>query len=562
MCGIAAIISKNTEETGYKLKQMLQSMRHRGPDGVGIMIDNNVQHAKRLEQIDFGAKRGNIGLGHVRLAITGGLDGMQPFQSRNGMLTLLHNGEIYNYRKLKSMIDTQSHTDTDSEVIIRLIEKFYEGDLEKAVKKVLPLLDGVYALVITDNKTTILVRDRIGVKQLYYSMSQRDIAFASERKPLWGINGNDTEINRLLPGHMASVKNHKQSDFQYWSPLSIKSSSLVNDEELALRKYGDAIQTAVEKRVKDKDHVGIIFSGGIDSLLIAYEVQQLNIPFTCYTAGREGGHDIEWARRLALKFDFPLKTKILSTNEIKELIPQLIIDIEDSSLNQIEVSVPIYVSVRMAQEAGERVILTGQGADELFGGYPWYAKIVDQEGYDSFVDYSWQDTFLLYKECLEREDKISMAHSIELRVPFLDPEVIKTAFEISPELKLKKGNDLMGKQIHRRYCISRGIPQKIAFRKKEAAQHGANIHDAFTEIADNSGLTESLMESIDYDPSVTMKEKLGSSSRYGYKYGDHELWKPLSSVQFYLDLKASQLGILPTETKRYVDEKRKRIKNC
>jgi asparagine synthase (glutamine-hydrolysing) len=221
----------------------------------------------------------------------------------------------------------------------------------------------------------------------------------------------------------------------------------------------------VEKRVKDKDHVGIIFSGGIDSLLIAYEVQKLNIPFTCYTAGREGGSDIEWARRLALEFDFPLKAKILSTDEIKELIPQLIIDIEDSSLNQIEVSVPIYVSVRMAQEAGERVILTGQGADELFGGYPWYARIVDQEGYDSFVDHSWQDTFFLYKECLEREDKISMAHSIELRVPFLDPEVIKTAFDISPELKLKKGNDLMGKQIHRKYCISRGIPQQIAFRK-------------------------------------------------------------------------------------------------
>jgi asparagine synthase (glutamine-hydrolysing) len=552
MCGIAGIISNSEDETGPKLKRMLCAMQHRGPDGVGIMIDGKMEHKRKIDEIKLLLKKGEIGLGHVRLAITGGLDGLQPFQSRNGELTLLHNGEIYNYRELKSLINTQWKTDTDSEVIIRLIEKYYKGDLEEAVKQVLPLLDGVYALVITDNNNTIIVRDKIGVKQLYYSINGQNIAFASEKKPLWAINGTDVKIERLLPGYMAVIKNNKVTNHQYWSAESLKSSNLITATDEAIKKYGDAIQHAVEKRVKGKDRVGIIFSGGIDSLLIANEVQKLRIPFTCYTVGREGARDIEWAKKIAGEFDFPLNIKILSTKEIKGLIPQIINDIEDCSLNQIEVSIPIYVAVRMAQEAGERVILTGQGPDEIFGGYPWYAKIVDQEGYQSFVNYSWDDTFLLYKECMEREDKIAMAHSIELRIPFLDPEVIRTAFEISPELKINKGNDILGKQIHRKYGISRGISKEIAYRKKEAAQHGANIHDAFTEIAKNSGLTEELMINVNYDPDITMHEKLGSSSRYGYKYGDHNLWKPLSYVQYYLDIEAAKLGILPEKIHEYL----------
>jgi asparagine synthase (glutamine-hydrolysing) len=557
MCGIAGIISKNNQNRiGKLLKRMLQTMQHRGPDGAGFTIGGIVERKRKLNELNFDEKEGNIGLGHVRLAITGGIDGLQPFQSNNGRLSLLHNGEIYNYRKLRSELNNnyKFETDTDSEVILKLLEKHYEGDLSTAVKQILPKLDGVYALAVTDNKQTVIARDKIGVRQLYFYTDDEYFAFASEKKPLISICGNFEKIRRLLPGHMITIEANNVQDFVFWTPESIWPTRYINDKKEALKAYGQTITDSIIKRTADQKRVGVIFSGGIDSFLIAHKLNNLNIPFTCYTAGRNGASDIEWASNLADKYNFPIKIKQLTLEEIENLIPQIIMDIEDYSLNQVEVAIPIYASVRMAQENGERVILTGQGADELFGGYPWYSKIVDQEGYKSFEQYSWNDTFLLYKECLEREDKIAMAHSIELRVPYLDPAVIKVAFQISPKLKISCGNDQLGKRIHREFCVSIGIPERIAFRKKEAAQHGANIHNVFEILASKTGVNKACLEKAGYDPNKSIMEKLGSSSRYGFLYGDHHLWKPMPQVQYYLDSHAANINLLSPKSKSHWEE--------
>jgi asparagine synthase (glutamine-hydrolysing) len=557
MCGIAGIVSSSeSNETGNLLKSMLQTIQHRGPDGAGFVIDGKLERKMRFNDLNLERKRGRIALGHVRLAITGEITGLQPFQSDNGKLTILHNGEIYNYRKLRSELegDFRFTTDTDSEVILKLIEKYYAGDLLEAVTHILAQLDGVYALAVTDNKKTVIARDKIGVRQFYYCTNGHYTVFASEKKPLMAISHQETTFHRLLPGHLVVLNGVTVKDATFWDPASIRSTDQIEDKQEAIRAYGAALWESVRKRVAGRKRVGIIFSGGIDSFLIAYMVKKMGVPFTCYTAGCRGAVDIDWATRLSNRFDFPLQIKFLTLKDIEDLIPQVIQDIEDYSLNQVEVAIPIYASVRMAQEGGERVILTGQGADELFGGYPWYPTIVDREGYESFERYSWNDAFLLYKECLEREDKIAMAHSIELRVPFLDPEVIRVAFHISPKLKIDRGDDDLGKRIHREYSTSLGIPENIAFRKKEAAQHGANVHSAFEELANKTGVIEAMLEEAGYDPNLSVTEKLGSSSRYGFKYGDHHLWKPLSHVQYYLDSVAAGLNLLTAKAKHHWEE--------
>lgn len=556
MCGIAGIVSNSdNDETGSLLKRMLQTIQHRGPDGAGYIMDGMIERSMSFHDLHLERKRGRIALGHVRLAITGEITGLQPFQSDNGKLSILHNGEIYNHRELRSELegDFRFKTNTDSEVILRLIEKQYNGDLLGAVTKVLPQLDGVYALAVTDNQKTVIARDKIGVRQFYYHTNGHYTAFASEKKPLMAISPQGAEFHRLLPGHVAVLHGATVKEATFWQPDSIRSNHHMDNKQEALRAYGLAIWESVRKRVVGRKRVGIIFSGGIDSFLIAYMVKKMNVPFTCYTAGCNHATDIDWAARLSKAFDFPLQIKTLTLKDIEDLIPQVIKDIEDHSLNQVEVAIPIYASVRMAQEAGERVILTGQGADELFGGYPWYPTIVDQEGYESFERYSWDDAFLLYKECLEREDKIAMAHSIELRVPFLDPDVIRVAFHISPKLKIIRGHDELGKRIHREYCTSLGIPETIAFRKKEAAQHGANVHSAFEKLANETNITEAMLKKASYDPNVSVAEKLGSSSRYGFRYGNLHLWKPKLHVQYYLDSIAAQLKLLvPTIRNHWV----------
>jgi asparagine synthase (glutamine-hydrolysing) len=562
MCGIAGLKSLQYRELGPLLEEMLASMQHRGPDGAGFVIDGVCQRRPHLSDLELKGKRGTTALGHVRLAITGSGEGLQPFQSDDSKLSLLHNGEIYNYRTLAAGLehDLSKATGSDSEVLLHMISEDYSGDLGKTMRRVLPKLDGVYAIAVSDGRKTIIARDKIGVRQLYYYSVSGLVAFASEKKPLMALGGKNVDIRRLLPGHMMGIEGDSIVIESFWKPAMIRRPVSISDPQKAIVEYDRVIRESIEKRIRGRSRVGIIYSGGIDSLLIAYLAKQMGVPLTCYASGRDqGASDLDWARRTAGKFDFPIETRALSIDDIEELIPSIIQDIEDQSLNQVEVAIPIYASVRMAQEAGERVILTGQGADELFGGYPWYSNIVDREGYDEFVERSWEDACLLYKECLEREDKIAMAHSIELRVPFLDPQVFEFAFSIAPDLKIRRGRDAVRKWVHREYCRWLGIPDEIAFRKKEAAQHGANVHSVFEELAVKDDLNEKLMRNIGYDPEQTVTEKLGSSSRYGFKYGSRDLWKPLPHVQFYLDCRARDLGMLSPAARVHLEKARRQL---
>ena len=154
-----------------------------------------------------------------------------------------------------------------------------------------------------------------------------------------------------------------------------------------------------------------------------------------------------------------------------------------------------------------------------------------------------------YKETFERENKMAEAHGLSMSVPYPDPKVVKIALQIAPELKIPRGGEV-NKLAHREYALNLGIPHKMAMRKKEAAQHGANVHHAFIELA---GIREVLLRKAGYDQEKTVTEKLGSSSRYGYKYGDEGKWKPPDAVQYYLDSQAAKLGLLPPATRRHFE---------
>jgi asparagine synthase (glutamine-hydrolysing) len=189
-------------------------------------------------------------------------------------------------------------------------------------------------------------------------------------------------------------------------------------------------------------------------------------------------------------------------------------------------------------------LLTGQAADELFGGYPWYRVIVEREGYAQFQFRMQDDLLQLYKETLEREDKITMAHSIELRVPYLDPDVITTAMSIAPQLKVLGGDDVLGKHVHRELAVEMGIPEEWAMRPKEAAQHGAGTHDLLDGLARRYGFSPQVAERVGYSVQDNVAEQLGSSARYGYRYSDPQMWEPQDHVQLFLDWVAYQNNLL------------------
>ena len=553
MCGIVGILSKKERNVAPLIGKMLSCMKNRGPDGMGLSTGDQIVYSDTFDNLLLSQVEGHDVLGHSRLAIVGGSCGQQPFMSCDKKLVLEHNGEIYNYKEIRKSLSSNHtfSTSTDSEVIVHLLEDHYQktkGDLIEAIKRTVSQLDGIYVLAIREQATgnIVLVRDGIGVRQIYYGESSDFIAFASERKALWKIAMSD-QIKRLLPGY-ALVISHNDASSTFKTklfPISVntkksiceKYSILYTDIDSAVNAYGDTLVESMRKRVGDFKKIGIVFSGGIDSVIVAYLAKQMAPEVICYTSGIKDSSDILNSLEIAEKLDLKLEVEQMTESDVENTIPKIINIIEDDNMGQVEVAIPIYGAVKLAHEQGIRVMLTGQGADELFGGYSWYSKIVKKHGYEKIQGYLIEDLKLLYKETLEREDKITMSQSIELREPFLDTNLIDTVLRIDPRLNIQndgKNYDNLGKRVHRKLAEKIGIPKEIAYRIKEAAQHGSGVHNTLNTLARKNGFTESLVDSS-YLDKLKKRELVGSSQRYGHLFEKEQIWSLEPHIQMYLE---------------------------
>jgi asparagine synthase (glutamine-hydrolysing) len=542
MCGIGGLISKDSTDIIPLTKTMMISMNKRGPDGTGLFVDKKVYQFESPEKIICNTSNNKLALGHIRLAIVGDKTHIQPIQSCDGKLVMEHNGEIYNYKMLKERLQ-KDHTfvsNTDSEVVIHLLEHYYKengfSNLLDAIKKTVADIDGIYAIAIKAQKEDkiYLVRDRLGIRPLYYGQNDDVIGFASERKGLWKIGIREPTFS-LLPGHCVILSDKISSPIKIAEPpISSSQTPTITNFDEAVSAYKKALYNSIKKRSQDLSRIGIIFSGGIDSVLVAKITKELVPNVTCYTSGIAGSDDIKFSKIIADELDLDLKINELDIKDIENMLPNILNIIETTNTTQAEVSIPIYGALKLAAKDGLRVVFTGQGADELFAGYPWYVQIFAKYGTQKLREYMIQDLLLLYKETLEREDKLAMSNSIEMREPFLDSDVVRTATNIDLNLNLANKNDVFGKRVHRELAIQVGIPKYIAYREKQAAQHGAGIHGILSHIAEKNGFTKKMI-TREYTENISKREKLGSSERYGYLFDDKISWNSAPWVQLYLD---------------------------
>ncbi|MCG2778141.1 MAG: asparagine synthetase B, partial [Desulfobacterales bacterium] len=271
ICGHFVENSKIKSEDIY---DMLKKMEHRGPDTHGVYLDGRLIKVNEVDELKgVLSNASHIALGHSRLKITGSEKTTQPYTSCDNKLALIHNGEIYNYQKLKTILYKQHEikTSSDSEIIVHLLEEIYQGNLMYAMKKVVGLLDGMYSLAVTDGESLVVARDPIGKKPLYYIKNENITYFASEKKALW--NGKDTP-ERLNPGDILNIDNsgvRLEEGFH----LQMPQIDIVDFQE-AVQIYKDVLITAVKKRVTGltESRIGVIFSGGIDSVLISKLLQR------------------------------------------------------------------------------------------------------------------------------------------------------------------------------------------------------------------------------------------------------------------------------------------------
>jgi asparagine synthase (glutamine-hydrolysing) len=507
MCGIAGILHvAGAPVSPVALRNMTDSIAHRGPDGEGQWIE------------------GHVGLGHRRLAI---IDlspaGHQPMVSADNRYVLTYNGEIYNFRELRSKLEAEGYqfrSQTDSEVVLNALAAWGV--------KALDCFNGMFAFALWDRKekALLLARDRYGIKPIYFSEKNNTFAFASEQRAILTMaefHGNVdkaalleyftfqniftdrtlVEDIRMLPaGHYATLdcsqKSPKLVATRYWDFDFAEPGHVASIDECR-EELDRLFQQAVNRQLVGDVELGSYLSGGMDSGSIT-AIAARSIPnlktFTCgfdlsSASGIELGYDERVkAEAMSAKFRTEHYEMVLKAGDMERALPRLSEHLEEPRVGQ---SYPNYYAAQLASKF-VKVVLSGAGGDELFGGYPWrYYRASICDSFEHYVDqyYSyWQrlidnsqikkvfgpiwndvshictrdifrDVFLNHKNQLERpedyinhslyfeaktflhgllvvEDKLSMAHSLETRVPFLDNDLVD--FSIACPVKLKLNN--------------------------------------------------------------------------------------------------------------------------
>ena len=446
--------SESSHSDVAMLRTMIDKIAHRGPDGQGLFTD--VQN--------------KVTLAHCRLAIMDPLGGAQPLYGEDNDTILVSNGEIYNFQSLRHKLMRNHHfyTNTDNETILHLIEE----DGPSAIQA----LDGMYAFALYHNKGFVLARDAIGIKPLYYGVSDRATVvdsqinspfyFASELK---AFADTDLYVHEFPPG---TYYDSQQGFVTYYTvpehePAAMPPADIV-------RELRQRLEDAVTKRLMSDVPVGAFLSGGLDSSLIAAIMRQQVEELHTFSVGIEGSNDIEAARVVARHIGSVHHEYLYSAEEVMIHLPEIIYHLESFDQDLVRSAIPCYFCSRLAADY-VKVILTGEGADELFAGYTYYKEYTDplllhQELHRSVT--------ALHNINLQRVDRLTMAHGIEGRVPFLDTDLIAFAQTIDPELKLK--TDPTGGPIEKWILRKAGedlLPPSILWRDKEQFDEGSGTVD-------------------------------------------------------------------------------------
>ncbi|WP_296784263.1 asparagine synthetase B [uncultured Methanobrevibacter sp.] len=446
--------------------KMLKTSKNRGPDSSGLFLDKIYTDIDLDEFSDDNEY--SIAFGHNLLSIYDLNDRVsEPQPVSNGNLTLVFNGEIYNFKtitNLLSRVGVQKEILSDAEALLYLIDCYNKDDLIKAIQMATRLADGDYAFAVWDGENLALARDPLGVKPLFYAQNDDLKGFASSKQSLKEV-GFD-EIETLKPEHILFN----------WNDIAPAQPIYEKVFEGDVAKIDKMLKLSVSKRIDGLSEVGVIFSGGLDSSYIALLLKEIseNIPLkiTLYAVGAEGSKDVEAAIYASKFLNLELKICEVTEDMLREALPEVVRAIGDDNLMKVGVGLTTYLATKMVAEDGLKVAFSGQGADELFGGYKRYLQsFVDGTlNYDLRVDMS-----NMYHVNLERDDACSMLNAVELRLPFLDKNLVELVLNIPDNKKIVSMHDDMRKSILRKLAFEEGLDYEIAYRPKKAAQYGTGI---------------------------------------------------------------------------------------
>jgi len=456
MCGIVCAfdLKQSSTEVRPQVLEMSKRLRHRGPDWSGIYDSETAI------------------LCHERLAIVDPTSGKQPLISPSSNLILAANGEIYNHSELRKPYEASYgfKTKSDCEVILALYEK--EG------KSFVNKLNGIFAFAIYDQEKDeyFIARDHMGIIPLYMGWDGNGTFFiASELKALEGVC---SKIELFPPGHYLYSKDEAPTK---WYHPEWNTYDSVKDNSTSIEELHDALTDAVHRQLMSDVPYGVLLSGGLDSSITSalakkFAAKRVESQDTqsawwpqlhSFSVGLEGSPDLAAAQKVAEHIGTVHHEIKFTIQEGLDAIREVIYHLETYDITTIRASTPMFLMARAIKALGIKMVLSGEGADELFGGYLYFHKAPNAK---EFHEETVRKLEKLHQyDCL-RANKSLAAWGIEGRVPFLDKEFIEVAMRINPKDKMIS-NDRMEKWVLRK-AFEDYLPKSVTWRQKEQFSDG------------------------------------------------------------------------------------------
>lgn len=493
MCGIFAIFSSSLSDVDLR-KQLIacsSKLRHRGPDWSGYIVvsadeSKNIPHAH--------------GIAHERLAIMDPESGEQPLVSEDKNVIVAANGEIYNYKDLYSELKTpyKPKTGSDCEVILPLYAE--QGPDVHFPKR----LRGMFSFILYDKSQDLyfICRDHIGITPLYIGWANDGSVYVSSE--MKSIVGECSKFQAFPPGHIYCNKGPNANKFVRWFEPTwapeMKPGLPPPTKEYQSDLLRIAFEKSVVRRMMSDVPWGVLLSGGLDSSLVASicarHISRRSTSFPklhSFTVGLEGSPDLVAAKQVADYLGTIHHAYTYTLAEGADAVREVIRSTETYDVTTIRASTPMYLMARKIKAMGIKMVLSGEGADEVFGGYLYFHKAPNAlEFYDETVD---KISRLHMYDCL-RCNKAMSAWGVEPRVPFLDADFLEVAMNINPEEKMIKKGPGVSKEDTRieKWAIRKAfdtpddpyLPKEILWRQKEQFSDGVGYGwvDSLKDIAE------------------------------------------------------------------------------
>jgi len=461
MCGIVCAfdIKQPVLALRPQVLKMSKRIRHRGPDWSGVYSDDKAIMA------------------HERLSIVDPESGKQPLYSKDGKLVLAVNGEIYNHQDIRKRFEGKYEflTKSDCEVILALYREKGPNFMED--------LNGIFAFALYDIEKDIYMigRDHIGIIPLYQGWDKEGTYYvASELKAL---EGYCTKIEEFLPGQYYYSPDKKPTQ---WYTRDWQSYDAVKDNVSDIVVLRDALEAAVERQLMADVPYGVLLSGGLDSSIISavakkYAAKRIESgnqedawwpQLHSFAVGLEGSPDLIAARKVADHIGTIHHEIHFTVQEGLDAVRDVIYHVETYDVTTIRASTPMYLLSRVIKSMGVKMVLSGEGADEIFGGYLYFHKAPNPEELHKETVRK-LDKLHLY-DCL-RANKSLASWGVEGRVPFLDKEFMDIAMRLNPKDKMAGSNGKMEKWILRK-AFESYLPESVAWRQKEQFSDGVGYN--------------------------------------------------------------------------------------